>query len=343
MRLNVLVLFSLVALLSGAGMASAASRVEPGLALADPAPTGQNGLMARLLFTSNRRGEFEPCTCPDVPLGGISQAVAQVAAIGRAQQPVFWVDSGDRFFRVDMALLSTDEAARRLRALLLVDAANIGGLDAMGIGRLDLGAGLEYLKKLSKRASFPMLSANLVDTEGALIFEPSILLEEGGLSVGVTSVLADDVLGDGFGALPWKKALRTEVKKLRAQGAQLVVVLSNLGEQADRKLARAAGADVILGSHGRGLTPEGERLGKTLRGEAGARGRYLGDLRWYRSGSGKGPHLVLTTLPVHSGGARSTQVDVLVEASLRRLADPVLGVPPIPYQLQNDPRRGVRK
>jgi len=330
-------------LLTSGDVSAAGSRVEAGLKLADPAPTGESGLLARLLFTSNRRGEFEPCSCPDLPLGGISQTVGAVDAIRRAAQPLFWLDSGDRLFRVDMALLSTEEAERRLKAVLLIDAANLGGLDAMGLGRLDLGAGLSYLQKLAARATFPILSANLVDPAGALLFEPSVMLQKGDLRVGVTSVIPEDVLGDGFQAKPARKALRSEVKKLREQGAQLVVVLSNLGAEADPKLARGLGADVILGSHSRHLTPYGERAGKTLRGEAGSRGRYLGDLRWYRSGSGRGPHLVLTTLPIYSGGERNKQVDDLQAAALRRLGDPLLGVPPIPFQLQNDPRRGARE
>ena len=318
----------------------AGQRVEPGLPLTDPTPSGEEELLARLLFTSNQRGEFEPCTCPEVPLGGISQAVALVNSVRADGKPAFWLDSGDRFFRIDMALLSTDEAERRLRAMLLVDSANIGGMDAMGVGRLDLGAGLDYLQKLAKRASFPLISANLVDAEGELLFKPSVLLERDGLRVGVTSVLPDDVLGDRFRALPARKALRQQVKELRSSGAMLVVVLSNLGEEADRRLARSSGADVILGSQSRRLTTRGERVAKTVIGEAGARGRYLGDLRWYEQGKGKGPHIVLTTQPVHSSGPRSLEVDVLVEQVLRRLADPVLGVPPIPFQLQGDPRRG---
>jgi len=314
--------------------AKAGQRVELGTPLADPAPDGEEGLLARVLFTSNQRGEFEPCACPDVPLGGLSQGVELIASIRALDEPTFWLDSGDRFFRLDMALLSTDEAERRLRAMLLVDSANLGGLDAMGVGRLDLGAGLSYLKKLEKRASFPLLSANLVDAEGELLFQPSVLLERDGLRIGVTSVLPDDVLGDRFRALPARAALRKQVRALRSSGAMLVVVLSNLGEEADRRIARSSGADVILGSQTRRLSTVGERVGKALLGEAGARGRYLGDLRWYGKGKGKGPHLVLTTQPVRSAGAHSVTVDALVEEVMRRLADPVLGVPPVPYQLQ---------
>jgi 2',3'-cyclic-nucleotide 2'-phosphodiesterase (5'-nucleotidase family) len=343
MRFFLLLICAVPTLFSAPSFAIAGQRVEAGLPLADPTPGGAEDLLARVLFTSNQRGEFEPCTCPEVPLGGISQAVAQIDSVRADGKPVFWLDSGDRFFRIDMALLSTDEAERRLRAMLLVDSANLGGMDAMGVGRLDLGAGLDYLQKLAKRASFPILSANLVDADGKLLFRPSVMLERGGLRVGVTSVLPDDVLGDRFRALPARRAVRQQVKELRAAGAMLVVVLSNLGDEADRRLARSSGADVILGSRTRRLTPRGERVAKAVIGEAGARGRYLGDLRWYGKGKGKGPHLVLTTQPVHSSGARSLAVDALVEEVLRRLADPVLGVPPIPYQLQDDPRRGGGK
>ncbi len=340
MRLKLVALLCVGVLLGAVAESRAEQRVEAGLELADPSPTGQSELLARLLFTSNWRGEFEPCSCPEVPLGGIAQSVGKVDEVRSGTPPVFWFDSGDRLFRVDMALLSTEEAERRLRAMLLVDSASLGGLDAMGIGRLDLGAGLGYLKKLAQRATFPMLSANLVDRHGKLLFDASLLVERGDLKVGVTAVLPDDVLGEDFRTIPAKRVVRAEVKALRARGAQLVVVLSNLSEEENRKLARRSGADVILGSSSRRLTPEGERQGKTLLGSAGARGRYLGDLRWYGSGTGKGPHLVLTTMPVRSSGAHNAQVDRLVEVALRRLEDPVLGVPPIPYQRQDDPRRG---
>ena len=337
------VCFVLLLSLAGSSPAVAAQRVEAGIPFADPAANGAEQLRARLLFTSNQRGEFEACTCPDLPLGGISQAVALVNSVRSQGKPTFWLDTGDRFFRVDMALLSTDEAERRLRAMLLVDSANLGGLDVMGLGRLDLGAGLDYLKKLEKRASFPIISANLVDAEGQLLFAPSVMLERGGLRIGVTSVIPEDVLGNRFRAMPARAALRRQVRALRAAGAMLVVVLSNLGEDMDRRLARSSIADVILGSRTRRLTPKGERVAKTLLGEAGARGRYLGDLRWYGQGKGKGPHLVLTTEPVHSSGARSETVDGLVDEVLRRLADPLLGVPPIPYRLRDEFReRGAR-
>ena len=58
--------------------AEAAPRVVEGTPLADPAPTGQAELRARIFFTANLMGEFEPCSCPDTPLGGIAQSAAIV-------------------------------------------------------------------------------------------------------------------------------------------------------------------------------------------------------------------------------------------------------------------------
>ncbi len=334
MRISaLLLLFVVVAVPVDAG----ANRVTDGLPLADPAPTGESGLIARVLFSSNVLGEFEPCSCPDIPLGGVGQLVAQVEAARATGVPAFWLDSGNRLFRLDMAMTGTEEAERRLRAILLVDAGSVGGLDAMGVGRLDLGGGLDYLRALAKRAAFPMLSANLFDADGELIFEPSVLLQRGDLVVGVTSVLPADMHPAGSSTSDPYGAAKREVRALRKQGADLVVVLSNLGMEADAKLGRVSKADLVLGSQSRELTVEGVRAGKAVIGQAGARGRYLGDARWYSEGDGRGPHLVVTTAPVHSTGVVHPAVGALVGSTLERLADPVLGVPPMEFDSWDDP------
>lgn len=326
-------------------LAFAGSRVETGRPFADPDPDGQADLKARILFTSNALGEFEPCACADLPLGGVGQVAGLVEAVRAAGSPTFWFDAGDRLFRLDMAMTGTEEAERRLRAILLVDAGSVGGLDAMGIGRLDLGGGLGYLQSLRIRAAFPMVSANLVDDSGAPLFEPSVLVERDGRVIGVTSVLPADVSGEGFTTVDPYAAARAEVASLRERGAQIVIVLSNLGMKADTKLARRSKADVVLGSHSRELTTEGVRVGRAVIGQAGTRGRYLGDLRWYGEGPGKGPHLVVTTMPVHATGAVDPAVAGLVEVVLERLADPVLGVPPVRFDGWDDPdyRERLRK
>jgi 5'-nucleotidase / UDP-sugar diphosphatase len=330
-------LFVLAILMLLPAAASAEDRVEQGLPLTDPAPSGESGLKARIFFTSNQLGEFEPCACPDLPLGGVGQAAGVVDRSRDAGQPVFWFDAGDRLFRHDMAMTGTEEAERKLKAILLVDAGSVGGLDAMGVGRLDLGGGLDYLRALARRADFPVISANLVDPQGEPIFATSVVLQRGDLTVGVTSVLPGDMSSLQFSTTDPVAAAREQVAQLRAQGAQLVVVLSNLGLKDDKRLAKASKADAVLGSRSRELTTEGIAVGRAVIGQAGSRGRYLGDLRWYGDGPGKSPHLVLTASPVIAAGPSHVGVKQLVEQVLQRLADPVLGVPPLEFESWDDP------
>jgi len=289
-------------------------------------------------------GHFEACECPDLPLGGAAQSAALVDSARVDGPPVFWLDAGDRLFRFDMAMTGTDEAERKARALLLIDAGSVGGLDALGVGRLDLGAGLEYLEKLQPRAAFPFLSANLTDDEGELLFAPSLLIQRDGRSLGVTAVLPGDVSGQGYRGTDPYKAARREVAALRASGAELVVVLSNLGMSADSKLARVSKADLVLSSHSRELTPQGQQLGKSVGGEPASRGRYLGDVRWYAQAAKGGDALVVTTRPVLRDGPQHPRVRALVESTLKRLTDPVLGVPPVRFDSFDDPTfRGRKK
>ena len=85
--------------------------------------------------------------------------------------------------------------------------------------------------------------------------------------------------------------LRHWVDEVRGKGAQVVVLLSRAGIDADIKLAaRVPGIDVILG--GRSMTPIPEALeisnsrGKTLVTNAGGQGRFLGVLDIARGTSG---------------------------------------------------------
>ena len=318
-------------------LAAAPTRVVEGLPFSDPAASGESGLQARVLFTSNRMGHSAPCECPTIPLGGLAQEAALVTQL-REEAPAFWFDTGDRLFRHDMAMTGTEEAARRLKAILMIDAGSVAGLDAMGVGRLDLGAGLSYLGSLMRRAAFPVLSANLLDDQDQQIFLASTLVRQGDRTIGVTSVLPGDTQGRGFHATDPHKAAREQVALLREQGAELVVVLSNLGMDKDKALARASGADLVLGSHSRELTSETVRVGRAVLGQAGSRGKYLGEARWYGEGRGKGPHLVLTTRPVFSEAPSHADVQRLVAGMNQRLADPVLGVPGVPLDLEGDPR-----
>jgi sulfur-oxidizing protein SoxB len=70
--------------------------------------------------------------------------------------------------------------------------------------------------------------------------------------------------------------LQTNVNKARAQGAQLVVLLSHNGFDVDRKLAaRVTGIDVILTSHTHDALPVPVTVGKTILIASGSAGKFV--------------------------------------------------------------------
>ena len=129
--------------------------------------------------------------------------------------------------------------------------------DAM-TGHWEFTLGAERVKEITKALGFPFLAQNIRDTEwNEAAFEPMAMFERGGVKVAV--------IGQAFPYTPianprwmipnWsfgirEEDLQTNVNKARAQGAQLVVLLSHNGFDVDRKLAtRVSGIDVILTSH----------------------------------------------------------------------------------------------
>jgi sulfur-oxidizing protein SoxB len=118
------------------------------------------------------------------------------------------------------------------------------------------------------------------------VFEPFKLFERGGVKVAV--------LGQAFPYTPvanprwmmpkWSFGIREEdvranVVKARAQGAQLVVLLSHNGFDVDRKLAaRVPGIDVILTGHTHDALPEAIKVGNTLLVASGSHGKFVSRL-----------------------------------------------------------------
>jgi sulfur-oxidizing protein SoxB len=112
------------------------------------------------------------------------------------------------------------------------------------------------------------------------------VLERGGVKIAV--------IGQAFPYTPianprwmiptWSFGIREEdlqanVNKARAQGAQLVVLLSHNGFDVDRKLVgRVSGIDVILTGHTHDALPDVVKAGKTLLVASGSDGKFLSRL-----------------------------------------------------------------
>ena len=211
-------------------------------AVAAPAwASGTNGGQEFLLFYSNdNRGETEPCGCQPNQFGGLARKAFQFEQLAKeAGLPHVALDAGDLLFK-QAALTPGQEEAERLTAAAIAQAYGRIGYQAVGVGGLDLAAGVDFLKELARRDGFAWLSANLVDkTSQKPVFLSNLSLTVGQARLTVIGLTgAANPPAPGLAILPWEKALPPLLAQA-SQAGEMVVLLSSLPEAENRKIAAA--------------------------------------------------------------------------------------------------------
>ncbi len=172
----------------------------------------------------------------------------------------------------------------------MVDACKLLGVDIM-TGHWEFTYGAERVKEIVDKhlkGSIEFVAQNVSDaTWGELVFKPYTIRELNGVKVGI--------VGQAFPYTPiahprwmfpdWSFGINDDnlqkmVDKARAEGAQVVVVLSHNGMDVDLKMAsRVTGVDVILGGHTHDAVPApsviSNKSGKTLVVNSGSNGKFL--------------------------------------------------------------------
>lgn len=195
---------------------------------------------------------------------------------------ILLLDTGNLLFRKP----PQTETKRRdalLRVDLLIHSYSQMGYDAVNVGEKDLMMGPKFLLEVSPKAKFPFVSTNLVDKKtGKSIFKSYVIREISGLRVGVLGLLDDQFNRElqeknpGLSIAEPVATLQAAMKGLR-EYCDFIVVLSQLGESKDKKLAREVHEiDLILGGGGESRRVVTERQNGTSIYRLEPRGGYLG-------------------------------------------------------------------
>ena len=165
---------------------------------------------------------------------------------------VLLIDSGDTFQGGVESNLS--------EGALVVDAYNAMGYTAEAVGNHDFDFGSVdsptarqlpgdlrgALKARAAQARYPFLAANLIDDATGRPVEwpnvrPSVLVDAAGIKVGIVGVMTIDALRStlaanvqGLRIAPLGPTIAAEASKLRAAGAEVVIVASHAGGRCDR-------------------------------------------------------------------------------------------------------------
>ncbi|AKU89978.1 multiheme c-type cytochrome [Vulgatibacter incomptus] len=186
-----------------------------------PAAEARAERKATLLFTTDIRGEVEPCGCSVDMRGGLDRMASYVRQVPGAAL----VDAGDALFS-ELQPAADFEAQARRRAKAVADSLLSMGLVAKATFDLD--------------RVFPELSGELFPKE-VLLPKPA-RRTIGGIEVGL--VPFDALEGDDPAP-----AIRREVEASRKAGAEVVVLLLHATRERAARLGPDSGADLVVASH----------------------------------------------------------------------------------------------
>ncbi len=187
------------------------------------------------------------------------------------------MDAGNSLFR-NQAAPSQEGLAS---AQLLLDFYHTMGYMALCVGRQDLSGSVSFLLKEAKKTGLLLLSSNL-RYRGKPVFEPYKVFEINGIKVGVIAVtsprLSRKMKAEGVEALNPSADIKAMLPDLKGR-ADIVVLLSNLGEAEDRVLASTIdGIDLIIGSGPGRQTYEPLKIGKTYLLRTHPKGKSVGEV-----------------------------------------------------------------
>ena len=166
----------------------------------------------------------------------------------------------DRILVLDAgnALVGDREPAITSRGRSSIAAMDTLGYDAMALGLQDLTLlSLHDVEMAMVEAHFAVLSANaVVSATGALLADPYVILERGGMSIGILGLTEPGEAAEVRVEDP-REAARRYLPEV-AERADVVVLLSHAGLDVDRAIAEEFPAvDLVVSGAGPALGPAG--------------------------------------------------------------------------------------
>ncbi|MEW6684928.1 MAG: hypothetical protein AB1393_01820 [Candidatus Edwardsbacteria bacterium] len=227
-----------------------------------------------ILYSNTTGGNLFPCHCPSEPKGGLTKRATLIKQ-HREKEQILLLDSGDLFGvmpdeKRDSLLMCTYRAMR---------------YDAVSIGDQEFSNGTAFFQRMMQKSKIPFLSANIFQ-KGLLLSKPYIIKKINEVKIGVIGITSPRAFFftpkpqiEGITVEPWEEVVPKILKEIRPK-VDLLILLSHLGYEEEQKIPeKFPEIDLIVGGHTQNLIETPEKIGQTLLVEAGAGGKYLGELK----------------------------------------------------------------
>ncbi|WP_162920199.1 bifunctional metallophosphatase/5'-nucleotidase [Paenisporosarcina cavernae] len=191
------------------------------------------------------------------------------------------IDAGDHLdMSVDECLATRGSVHLEMLEELQYDAMTVGNNELIRVPP-------EEIRELSKSSSVAWLLANIKEADGSVIggMKPSLLIEKAGIQIGIigTSDQFEDLYENKYGYRNEEtvSVIQQQAEQLREQGAQLILHLSHLGFEEDRRIAKelVGFVDIVVGGHSHTVVETPVMQDGVYIAQAGSLGNYVGELQ----------------------------------------------------------------
>ncbi|MBU0960356.1 MAG: hypothetical protein KKD01_07005 [Proteobacteria bacterium] len=210
-------------------------------------------------------------------MGGLSKKIFQIQTISdQSKQERLLLDSGNLLFKRQSVAAGPNQ--ERLTAAAIMQIYQKIGYDAVGIGPLDMAAGMDFLQT-GVAEDFPWISANISDDRDKPLFRQWISKEIQGVQVVITSLSAPPTtLPPSIKVAPWESILPELLPRMtKDRNNPFIILLSTLSTEENRLIAEQYPAINLLlgaGQHLRNASPQ--LINNTLVTQTDKQGQYQG-------------------------------------------------------------------
>jgi 5'-nucleotidase len=229
-----------------------------------------------VVYSGQTHAMLYPCSCPIRQDGGIRRRATLVKELRKKYPGLLLLDCGNFTAGGQLDEYTQNIQLDMQRSEVNYKALELMQYDAVGIGPDEFNFGREFFLKNAKKTNPAYLSANL-DTEKVI---PYIMKNSGATKIAIMGLtgLSASQKAEGL-KISAPNKISELVARLKNEGAQVVILLSTLGEKEDLKLiSQVKGIDIIFIGYNPQKDEALTKVDETFLLRPGWQGRRLGKI-----------------------------------------------------------------